>query len=703
MEPPLSPFDDTSLAVAANKEGYRFALARFLLPAAVFVWPFLYFLPRVWTFGGRYASIGNDFEGLYYNYKVWLLDHLSQGRIPMWSPAEGAGFPFYSNPFAQAFYPFNVPLAALYVVNGGYTSFDHQRFTVLGVSILALGLFVWLRSLRLPDRAAAFSALVMSVSFKVAEILRFPNAVHTAAWYPWILLAITAAVQRRSTRGKLLAGLQMWLFLVCLLTGGYPYYVYYGLFLFVPYAGLLLVPALGRSLTGAEPERPVASILVMLGAGAASLLACGPYLYRMNALLSQTADRGGGDFEYATFHAFTLLDTLGSMVFPPAAQAEGWYYFGICGLLLILVFTASKGFPLPRLLLLAWVLTISAITYGKDSALFSLLWQYLPLFSRLRVWGRLNIVLVPILAWLLALAYAHFEEIREMAPSGNDHPRRRRALGALVAGYGLVLLAQIILSTGEMYDPYWEEYFSGLASYARVFPWSGATAFLSLLLLLSVRLGRRFEHTAECWVVMSLLVALSAVDMGPVGRRMWEGPNRPEPPRKRLDVALRYRESFSAPRIAGGGTLPLDGRYSVGVVPNWYFERYARFLQFAEAERAPRRRLLGVHGGQRLYFTEQIRHPSVLAFLQDADRFGKALDVLSYDADALAVKVEAPQEGYVSFIDNWDPDWEARVDDRPTPMERLFDTFKSVKVPAGAHQVDFTYRPRLLTRMLGGS
>ena len=697
------PADNDTFPVAtAHKRTYRFGPTRFLLAAAVFIWPFLYFLPRVWPLGGRYSSIDNDFEGLSYCYKVWLLDHLSHGRIPMWSPAEGAGFPFYANPFAQAFYPLNLPLAVLYVVNGGYTSLDHQRFTILGVSILALGLFVWLHSLRIPDRAAAFSALVMSVSFKVADILRFPDAVHTAAWYPWILFAITAAVQRRSTWGKILAGLQMWLFLVCLLTAGYPYYVYYGIFLFVPYAGLLLVPALSRSLTGAGPERPVASVLVMLGAGVASLLACGPYLYKMNALFGQTTDRGGGNVEYATAHAFTVLDTLGSLVFPPAAQAEGWYYFGICGLLLILMFIASPGSRVPRLLLLAWAVTISAITYGKDSALFSLLWQYLPFFSRLRVWGRLNIVLVPILAWLLALAYAHFEEVRKRR-SSSEHGRCYRELGALTAGYGLVLLAQIVLSAEKIYDPYWVRYFSGLASSARLFPWFGAAAFMSLLLLLFVRLDRRLEHNTAGWIVMCLLVGLSAVDMGPVGRRMWGGPNRPEQPRKRLDVSSRHRESFSIPRVATQGTLPLEGAYSVGIVPNWYFERYVRFLRFAEDEKKPWRRLLGVIGGQRLYFTERIQQSSVRAFLEDADRFGKALDVLSYNGDALTVRVDAPQDGYVSFIDNWDPDWEARVDDRPTPIERLFGTFKAVKVSAGAHQVDFTYRPKLLPRLVGGS
>lgn len=79
--------------VAAPKRADRFGPTLFLLAAAVFVWPLLYFLPRVWPIGGRYSSIDNDFEGLSYCYKVWLLDHLSQGRIPMWSPAEGAGFP----------------------------------------------------------------------------------------------------------------------------------------------------------------------------------------------------------------------------------------------------------------------------------------------------------------------------------------------------------------------------------------------------------------------------------------------------------------------------------------------------------------------------------------------------------------------------------------------------------------------------------
>ena len=63
------------------------------------------------------------------------------------------------------------------------------------------------------------------------------------------------------------------------------------------------------------------------------------------------------------------------------------------------------------LLLVVWIAIISYISYGKESYLFKLLWQYMPGFSSLRVWGRLNIILFRLIAWLLAMAYDAFEKI----------------------------------------------------------------------------------------------------------------------------------------------------------------------------------------------------------------------------------------------------------------------------------------------------
>ena len=506
-------------APGAERQGPRWR--RWMPGAAVFVWPFVYFMPYVWPRDGSYRSVENDFLSLYYNYKVYLLDCLSQARFPWWSPSEAAGFPFYSNPFTQAFYPLNVPLALLYRLRGGYTTLDHQRFTVLGVALFALGLYAWLRALGRSPRAALVAALILSVSFRMAETLRFPNAVHTAAWYPWILYAATRTLQEPSLRGKATFGLLCGLAGAFWLTGGYIYYLYYGLFLFGPYLVLLCVPKLGLAPAGHVPVRPVAALLVLgaFGLGAAAL--CGPYLLQSRALLQQTVDRQGGSWEYATASVFTSLDTLGSLVYPPAAQSEGWVYFGLAPLLLVVVYLLSAPAGLgPRLVLPAWLAAIAWITHGRDSPLFALLW-HLPFFSHLRVWARLSMIMLPILAWLLALAYQHFEELA----AGHLGPgSRRRALACLLGGYAVLGGAQWALHLRGVRDPYWGAFFGDLRLLEPLFAWSGAASFLVVaLLLLGPSWRRATARGVAGGTVAGLLVLMAWLETGPAGTRLWSG------------------------------------------------------------------------------------------------------------------------------------------------------------------------------------
>jgi hypothetical protein len=314
---------------------------KLIIPLFVFIWPFVYFFREVIPFNDQYIAIANDFDSLYYVYKAYLIDALSNWRIPLWSPSEAAGFPFYSSPFAQTFYPLNLFLVVFYNLADGYTRLDHQTFTVLGVSIFALGLFYWLRLLNLNLRAVLFATCVMSVSFKIAEILRFPNAIHTAAWYPWILFAIAKILFSQSVKNLVRYGLFLSFFLICLLTGGYPYYIYYSLFLFGPYLLIFFIPKLRQKLFVNPIGSLKTSIVVLSVAGLSSLLICVPYLYKISQMLKETTDRTGGNFEYSTAHVFNFEDTIGSLIFPPAAQAEGWYYFGILSVLLIFLYFFS--------------------------------------------------------------------------------------------------------------------------------------------------------------------------------------------------------------------------------------------------------------------------------------------------------------------------------------------------------------------------
>ena len=76
----------------------------------------------------------------------------------------------------------------------------------------------------------------------------------------------------------------------------------------------------------------------MLASAFTALLVCLPYLLSQQELLQQTASRGGGTWNYATTNEFTFIDSIGSLLFPPAAAVEGLFFFGILGLLFILLY-----------------------------------------------------------------------------------------------------------------------------------------------------------------------------------------------------------------------------------------------------------------------------------------------------------------------------------------------------------------------------
>jgi hypothetical protein len=236
------------------------------------LWPFVFLFPYTFNLVG----ISNDFDVLYYSYKVYLLDSMAHFHLPLWSPSEACGFPFYSNPFAQVLYPLNLPLAFVYRVLGGYTPYAHQLFTIFGLSIFAVGFYLWMRSLSFDRRASLFAALVIAVSFKMTEILRFPNAVHSAAWYPWILWSINSIFNGRDLRRQMFHVALNMFFVFSLLTGGYLYYAYYSVFLFPPYLLIFFIPALRAAVFGERGGDRKKALGLFFLSSLVPLLVCAP-------------------------------------------------------------------------------------------------------------------------------------------------------------------------------------------------------------------------------------------------------------------------------------------------------------------------------------------------------------------------------------------------------------------------------------------
>jgi hypothetical protein len=692
---------------AVGRRAFRDRARGALAGLFVFAWPLLAVADRLLPRHGVYTGTTNDFEYLYYVYKAYLLDCLCHLHLPLWSPAEGAGFPFYSNPFTQFLYPLNLPLAVFACLAGGYTPLDHQFFTAIGAGLLALGLYLWLRSLGHARDSALLAACVVATSFRVFELFRFPNAVHTAAWLPWILLAVTRILGARSGAEALrwcgaLSG-----FGVLLITAGYLYFVYYAPFLLGPYLAIAAVPSLRQALLPKLTVTWRRLAVVCFGAGLAGA-ACTPYLLKVQQLLSATRDRTGGSLAYSTEHAFGWKDTVGSLVFPPAASPDGCFYIGLAGTLLIVLYLwaalarrgeGSRDDRLAAGALVLWFVAVSYVSYGTDSLAFRLLWHLAPGFSRLRVWARLSIVLLPILAWLLARAFDRLASRDGSRSRGGVH--REQLWIPLLLAYGIALALQLRFLPPSAYHWYWHVHLIELRPLASWFVASGAIALVALAA--GVWLGSRGEERTARRTLLAAVLAATALDVWPVGSRLWTTEVH-VPRRAPLDVLETVRRSLTTPRHAEYNTIvirfdhatrrfSLSPAFGVSVIQNWYFESYVRFLIRAKDEPAARNRLLGLQDGRRLFLSQRVDHESLAGFLADADTFGGAASVVDYDGGRLVADVEAPNDGFLTFVDNWDPDWRAAVNDKRVPLVRTFGTFKAVAVPAGSNRVTMTYEP----------
>jgi hypothetical protein len=344
-------------------------------------------------------------------------------------------------------------------------------------------------------------------------------------------------------------------------------------------------------------------------------------------------------------------------------------------------------------------LLVTLVAMGKNSLLFVFLWKYMPFFEQLRVWGRVNIILVPVLAWIVAAAYMGLERLvmSRREPASGGLIAKWRAEIILVIAYLVILGVQLYLWTSKAYDEYWIKYVQvrPIPGSEELYIWVGAASFVVLLLLLVFSRFKNFGGVKSLSLIALVLVLGSAGEKRIFGGGVW-WTKRTTEARQVYNIYDQDLMSLKFLRSSDCFELSLSPAFCVLPHQNWFYNRYTDFYNQAGSEQEARDVLIGVKNANRLYFSDSIAYPTVTAFLADAGRYGPSFSqVKSYTGDDLAITViaPAPAGGYVSFIDNWDVDWKAEVDGQAAPIEKLFGTFKSVHVSAGEHQVLFSYRP----------
>ena len=688
----------------------------------ILLWPYFFLFPI--TFG--LIAIGNDFDLIYFAYKRYIAEMLLEGIVPLWSPTEGTGFSLIFNPFAQFFYVPGWINYIIHFISKNLTLHNFVLYTISAISIFSLGIFYWLRTLKIDHLIALLSALLVACSLKVTELLRFPNAAHCAAWIPWTLYGINLMILNK----KKISILIIFLSNLFILTAGYPYFIIYSLFLFVPY--IIFIPLmLNESKKNNLKSNLFFYFYIFVSFGLSYLVAL-PWLLKVKEFLNSLVDRTENNWEFATEHIFYWRDTIGSWIFPPAASTEGWYYSGILitilisFILIILIFNSNKLNYSDRKLIIYSIIFLLFITYfswGKHSILFEWSWKNIPLIGSLRTWPRINIVIVPFIGLLFAISFKYLLSFIDE----NNHKFLNKLTIIFISIFAFLFFLQLIFYSfdfqNEEYWKFWQKkrfdaailalptFFGNILKLfnGAIYLFFNFLCLIFFIVIIKIKLKKKYIFILVTLIISSELFVLSNLQWG---LDKWKtNLNKTENSLELLRVA------FLSPRIIDtvkGNEYFRDYRtFNVNYPDNYGYNSHAKnFTKYFQRYGGKKKENISnddlddvklFYGaskeGKRIFFSQSINHENIPSFINDSNIFEKTsnfkIEILidKFNGNKLELNVTSNKDGWLSYIDNWDKGWIVFVNDKKSEINKLFGSYKSINIKKGFSKIKFEYKP----------
>jgi hypothetical protein len=682
----------------------------------------------------------------FYPWRVYALDLLQNGQLPLWSPFNGAGVPLLANYQSSLLYPFS------------WTSFvlppawAMSVTAVLHLFIAGCGMWAYTGRLGYTALGRGFSTLAFGLtSYLMARLGTFPM-IQAAAWLPWLMWAAHRLITLRQRRDA------AWLavFSSLLLLAGHAQTAWYSLLLtglFSLWLWVTTPPLRWQTLFGL-----VAAVLLGAGVAALQIVATGELL-----LSSQRAS--GVDYHFAvnfSFHPLRTLNFISPNLFGtpadgsylPAAGAyfEDAVYIGLvplvsagAGLLAWLRTRNQSERPSAFRLIPFWLVTIIAafiFAMGQHSPVFPFLYENIPTFNLFQApvrWHLWTVFGLSILAGAGVFGWRRTPQTRRW----TQRLTAVCAAGLLVGGFGALALRE-----------------SDNASLAVMLGSVGLTGLIGVLAgLLAVSQPEPSNPRYARWSLLALLlVAFDLVWAGwglnPTTRddfgmaqassetaRSYWTPQAEET--MRFDTYFQfndYRETVERWDDVRTSLLPnLNVLDRVSLLNNFdplRPEHYAQYMTLLEREFAASPEALLKAAGVGAVFEETgarrnlpgdaARAWLVGAACWQADDIATAdaLTAAAFDpqrvvyvfgsgecqaqtaapsagqvtffADAAAttvVNVSAPEESWLVLADTYYPGWRAEVNGRSAEIQRANLAFRAVLVPQGTSTVRFTYAP----------
>jgi hypothetical protein len=675
---------------------------------------------------------GRDAFRLFIPDTAFLLECVSRGEWPLWSPFQRLGQPFLATLYSQVFYPPRL-LAAL--LGGRVWAIGlEQLFHAL---IAALGTFLACRKLGLRFLASSLGAFAFAFAPLFTQLAVQQNVASAAAWTGFLVAGALALGRRPGILSALALGAVAALSFLA----GSP-------------ETLLWQLALVAAVLGFGPRPAKAAGAGALGLSWGAALA-GVVLLPALELARESGRLSGAPAPLTWSMPWTSLASMAwlnlDLPRPEYVGREQNFVHDLFQGSLISALAAWACLRRPRRRPLAGIalagLGFALLSTGEHFPPAAFLLSHRPL-SMFRYPAKY------VVGAAFALSVLSAAGLDRAAAWARKRPRARTAaLLGLAGGAGLAVAAVPLaralgLRAGAGSGLAWAAAFLGLAAFAA--SWFKAAparpvsvfalALVELLLAsglngmeawlpaamvrggpglaeevarpqagrLSTRLSdERAIREGIAYVARSFeaLVPLRFVE---AGLKAVEGYGAPEltlvdeildgAPRRTFDLfgVTDYLRDGDAPPFEG---LKLVSRRP-GLPAHWSSDDgFPRAFVVHRAERvsdeaafralrepdAPTRDVALLATGGPLRAAESCLSPSSAAIVEDG-------------FSAVKVAVDACAEGYLILADRFFPGWEAAVDGIPSPIERADLVLRAVRVGPGKHEVAFTYRPSSFRR-----
>jgi hypothetical protein len=189
------------------------ALAALIALAGVYFWPLLR--------PGAGRSLGGDFAAQTVPWRRYVTAELFAGRLPHWAPKVGLGFPLLADIETNVFYPVALLVSLLAGPEPSYRTLEVQ--SALHHVVAGAGMYLLLARVGAGAVGAFGGAALFAFSGFFWAHGAHLTVVQSASWGPWVLLGGVALLERPGARAA--ASLACALALAIL--GGHPQLPYY--------------------------------------------------------------------------------------------------------------------------------------------------------------------------------------------------------------------------------------------------------------------------------------------------------------------------------------------------------------------------------------------------------------------------------------------------------------------------------------------